>query len=212
MAHLATVASHHVNGVAALHSRLLRETVLRDFAELWPERFTNVTNGVTPRRFVALANPRLAALITEAIGDGWLRDLDRLRELEPLADDAAFRDALARGQARQQGARSPAGCARRTALGVDPASLFDAQCKRIHEYKRQHLNLLHVDRAVATASGAATTRRSRRARSCFAGKAAPGVPHGQADHPARRTASPRRSPPTRARATACASCSCPTST
>src|SRR6185503_2022820 len=92
MAHLAVVASHHVNGVAALHSRLLTQTVLRDFAELWPERFTNVTNGVTPRRFVALANPRLAELVTEAIGDGWLRDLERLRDLEPLADDAGFQD------------------------------------------------------------------------------------------------------------------------
>src|SRR4029079_19530255 len=92
MAHLATVASHHVSGVAALHSRLLRETVLRDFAELWPERFTNVTNGVTPRRFVALANPRLADLTTDALGDGWRRDLDRLRGLEAFADDAAFQD------------------------------------------------------------------------------------------------------------------------
>ena len=91
-----------INGVAALHSRLLRETVLRDFAELWPERFTNVTNGVTPRRFVALANPRLAELITEAIGDGWLRDLDALRELERFADDAGVPGPLARGQAREQ--------------------------------------------------------------------------------------------------------------
>src|SRR6185369_5854001 len=92
MAHLATVASHHVNGVAALHSRLLRETVLRDFAELWPDRFINVTNGVTPRRFMALANPRLTELITEAIGDGWLTDLDRLKGLEKYADDAAFQE------------------------------------------------------------------------------------------------------------------------
>src|SRR5580704_4959105 len=84
MAHLATVASHKVNGVAALHSRLLRDTVLRDFAELWPERFTNVTNGVTPRRFIALANPQLSTLFDEAIGDGWRRNLERLRELEPL--------------------------------------------------------------------------------------------------------------------------------
>src|SRR5512139_1777255 len=92
MAHLATVASHHINGVAELHSRLLTETVLRDFAELWPERFTNVTNGVTPRRFVALSNPRLADLITEAVGDGWLKDLDRLRELEKHAADTGFQD------------------------------------------------------------------------------------------------------------------------
>jgi starch phosphorylase len=138
MAHLATVASHRVNGVAALHSRLLRETVLRDFAELWPDRFTNVTNGVTPRRFVGLANPRLADVIGEAIGDGWLRDLDRLRELETHVRDAAF-------QERWRGVKH----ANKVALaarvpGLDPAALLDAQCKRIHEYKRQHLNLLHA--------------------------------------------------------------------
>jgi starch phosphorylase len=138
MAHLATVASHHVNGVAALHSRLLRETVLRDFAELWPERFTNVTNGVTPRRFVALANPGLAQLITDAIGDGWQRDLERLRGLEKLATDAAFTE---RWRAVKQA--NKAALAARVG-GFDPAALLDAQCKRIHEYKRQHLNLLHA--------------------------------------------------------------------
>jgi starch phosphorylase len=139
MAHLATVASHHVNGVADLHSRLLRETVLRDFAQLWPERFTNVTNGVTPRRFLALANPRLCELITDAIGEHWLRDLERLRELEHFADDAAFQDrwhAVKRANAADLA----------TWLGdaFDPAAMVDAQCKRIHEYKRQHLNLLHA--------------------------------------------------------------------
>ncbi len=143
MAHLATVASHHVNGVAALHSRLLTETVLRDFAELWPERFTNVTNGVTPRRFVALANPRLADLVTEAIGEGWLRDLDRLRELEKVAADTAFQDRwLAVKHANKAELASWLRATHN--LVADPASLFDAQCKRIHEYKRQHLNLLHV--------------------------------------------------------------------
>jgi starch phosphorylase len=143
MAHLATVASHHVNGVAALHSRLLRETVLRDFAELWPERFTNVTNGVTPRRFVALANPKLAALITDAIGDGWVRDLDRLRELERFADDPAFQD---RWRAIKHANKVTLAGWLRDAHGLilDPAALVDAQCKRIHEYKRQHLNLLHA--------------------------------------------------------------------
>jgi len=138
MAHLATVASHHINGVAALHSRLLRETVLRDFAELWPERFTNVTNGVTPRRFVALANPRLADLITSAIGDGWQRDLAKLRGLESFATDAGFRD---RWRAVKQA--NKAALAARSA-SFDPTALLDAQCKRIHEYKRQHLNLLHA--------------------------------------------------------------------
>ena len=137
MAHLATVASHHVNGVAELHSRLLVQTVLRDFAELWPERFTNVTNGVTPRRFVGLANPRLSDLVTEAIGDGWLRDLDRLRELEELADDPAF-------QERWRAVKHANKVDLATRFPFDPHALLDAQCKRIHEYKRQHLNLLHA--------------------------------------------------------------------
>jgi len=143
MAHLATVASHHINGVAALHSRLLCETVLRDFAELWPERFTNVTNGVTPRRFLGLANPRLSALVTEAIGDGWLRDLDRLRELERFADDRAFQD---RWRAVKQANKVELAGWLRTTYGLtcDPSAMLDAQCKRIHEYKRQHLNLLHA--------------------------------------------------------------------
>jgi starch phosphorylase len=143
MAHLATVASHHINGVAALHSRLLRETVLRDFAELWPERFTNVTNGVTPRRFVALSNPRLADLVTDAIGVGWLRDLERLRDLEGHADDAAFQE---RWRTVKHANKAELATWLRHAHGLscDPSSMFDAQCKRIHEYKRQHLNLLHV--------------------------------------------------------------------
>ena len=143
MAHLATVASQKVNGVAELHSRLLRETVLRDFAELWPARFTNVTNGVTPRRFLAQSNPRLSSLITEAIGDGWLTDLGLLAGLEPFAGDAVFRE---RWRAVKQANKARladwiGGTMGRT---VDPHTLFDAQCKRIHEYKRQLLNLLHV--------------------------------------------------------------------
>ena len=143
MAHLATVASHHINGVAALHSRLLCQTVLRDFAELWPERFTNVTNGVTPRRFMGLANPRLAELITDAIGDGWLRDLERLTALAPLAEDAAFRE---RWRMVKQANKAELARWLRTTSGMpcDPEALLDAQCKRIHEYKRQHLNLLHA--------------------------------------------------------------------
>ncbi len=143
MAHLATVASHHVNGVAELHSRLLQETVLRDFAELWPERFTNVTNGVTPRRFMALANPRLAELITDAIGDGWVRDLDMLRELEPFADEPAFRDDW-RAVKHANKVELANWLRGHHGLVCDAASMFDAHCKRIHEYKRQHLNLLHV--------------------------------------------------------------------
>src|SRR5262245_266105 len=143
MAHLATVASHHINGVAALHSRLLRETVLRDFAEMYPERFTNVTNGVTPRRFVALANPKLSDLITEAIGEGWVTDLDRLCGLEKLARDAAFTE---KWRAVKRANKTDLARWLRTThdLDADPQSLFDCQCKRIHEYKRQHLNLLHA--------------------------------------------------------------------
>ncbi len=139
MAHLATVASHHINGVAALHSRLLRETVLRDFAEMWPERFTNVTNGVTPRRFVAQANPRLSDLISEVVGDGWVRDLDGLRGLEKVAYDTSFQERW-----RAVKLANKTDLARKQLGRFDPTALFDAQCKRIHEYKRQHLNLLHA--------------------------------------------------------------------
>jgi starch phosphorylase len=143
MAHLATVGSHHVNGVAALHSRLLRETVLRDFAELMPERFTNVTNGVTPRRFVALANPRLTQLVNEAIGPGWLADLSQLAKLAPFAADGSFREKW-RAVKRANKESLFDFLARTLERSFDPAALLDAHCKRIHEYKRQHLNLLHV--------------------------------------------------------------------
>jgi glycogen phosphorylase len=143
MANLATVGGHAVNGVAALHSRLLRETVLSDFAEMYPERFTNVTNGVTPRRFIALTNPDLGRLISDAIGDGWLKDLDRLQELRRFADDAGFRERW-RAVKRKNKQHFAAWLERVHKKSIDPASLFDAQCKRIHEYKRQHLNLLHV--------------------------------------------------------------------
>ncbi|MDE2262952.1 MAG: glycogen/starch/alpha-glucan phosphorylase [Gammaproteobacteria bacterium] len=143
MAHLACVASHAVNGVAALHTRLLKESVLRDFHDLWPERFSNKTNGVTPRRFLLLANPGLARLICEAIGDRWVRDLERLRDLEPFADDPAFQRRWR--QIKRANKEDLSAYARdRTGVTVDPESLFDVQVKRIHEYKRQHLNVLHV--------------------------------------------------------------------
>ncbi|MBI5329111.1 MAG: glycogen/starch/alpha-glucan phosphorylase [Betaproteobacteria bacterium] len=143
MAHLACVGSHAINGVAALHSELLKADVLNDFHALWPQKFSNKTNGVTPRRWMALANPGLASLISEAIGDGWLRDMDRLRELEPLVEDSGFRArwrSIKLTNKHQFGifARDVAG------VGVDPDSLFDVQVKRIHEYKRQHLNVLHI--------------------------------------------------------------------
>ena len=143
MAHLAAVGSFAINGVATLHSELLKTTVLRDFHELWPEKFSSVTNGVTPRRFIALANPPLARLIEDTIDGDWLRNLDSLRRLQPWADDPSFR---ARWREVKMGAKQQlAGYIREvTGIEVDPASLFDIQAKRIHEYKRQHLKLLHL--------------------------------------------------------------------
>jgi glycogen phosphorylase len=143
MAHLACVGSRAVNGVARLHTELLKRDVLRDFHELWPDRIRSITNGVTPRRFVALTNPGLTALITRAIGEGWVRDLDQLRRLEPLAEDAAFRQEWRAVKAANRRALA-AEVERRTGVAVDAESLFDVQVKRIHEYKRQHLNVLHV--------------------------------------------------------------------
>jgi starch phosphorylase len=143
MANLACVGSHTINGVAQLHSDLLKQTVLRDFAELWPEKFCNVTNGVTPRRFVGVSNPGLTALITEQVGDGWLHDLERLRELEPLADDTGFQEEWR--AIKVENKRRLAGLIEeRCGIGVSPESLFDVQVKRIHEYKRQHLAVLHI--------------------------------------------------------------------
>jgi starch phosphorylase len=144
MAHLAVVGSHSVNGVAALHSRLLREHVMRDFAELYPERFNNKTNGVTPRRFVRLANPGLAALLNETLGgDAWVRDLELVRGLEKHADDDAFLERI-RSIKRQNKERVGAMVHKVLGLDVDPESIFDTQIKRIHEYKRQLLNVLHI--------------------------------------------------------------------
>jgi starch phosphorylase len=143
MAHLACVGSHAINGVAALHTELLQQSVLRDFAEFWPERFSNKTNGVTPRRFLALANPELSELVTEHIGDGWATQLDRLRRLEPLAGDSTFRRRW-RQVKRRNKERLAAYVASQTGIAIDPDWLFDIHVKRIHEYKRQHLNVLHV--------------------------------------------------------------------
>ena len=143
MANLAVVGSHRVNGVAQLHSRLLAETVLRDFAEMWPEKFCNVTNGVTPRRFVAVSNPPLTQLITSRIGEGWLRDSQELRRLEPFADSTEFQEQWR--EVKRQAKRRLAGLVyQQTGVRIDPASMFDVQVKRIHEYKRQHLNVLHI--------------------------------------------------------------------
>jgi glycogen phosphorylase len=172
MAHVATVASHTINGVAALHSDLLRKTVLRDFADTFPERFTNVTNGVTPRRFLALSNPRLGRLLSETLGEGWLKDLGRLEGLRPYADDAAFQDRFRAIKASCK-ARLAAWLEGTQKIKVDPSTLFDAQCKRIHEYKRQHLALLHalwLYRRIRSGDCRGMTPRTV----LFAGKAAPG--------------------------------------
>jgi len=143
MAHLATVGSHAVNGVAALHSDLLTASVLKDFYELWPERFSNKTNGVTPRRFLALANPGLRALLNQALGDYWLTDTSALRGLEARADDAGFQRQWR--AVKEANKRRLADYIRaHTGIELDPAWLFDIQVKRIHEYKRQHLNVLHI--------------------------------------------------------------------
>jgi starch phosphorylase len=143
MAPLAIVGSHSTNGVAQIHSDLLRTRVVREFAELFPERFNNKTNGVTPRRWLLAANPELSRLITEAIGDHWITDLDHLRELRPMADDAAFRESFLRAK-RASKVRFAAWVQQTAGQTIDPDSIFDCQIKRIHEYKRQLLNALHV--------------------------------------------------------------------
>ncbi len=143
MANLATVGSFAVNGVAELQSRLLRERTLRDFAEMWPEKFQNKTNGVTPRRFMKLANPRLSELITSKVGDGWLNDLTKLSELERHVNDPSFRE-----QWREIKQKNKQELAEwlypRTGIELDPTSIFDVLVKRLHEYKRQLLKVLHI--------------------------------------------------------------------
>ena len=143
MANLSIVGSHKVNGVSKLHSDLLVETIFSDFAALWPDRFTNMTNGVTPRRWLTQANPGLAQLIDSALGTAWRRDLDLLRGLVAKADDAAFRTEFRAVKAHNK-QRLAALVHKTTGVTVNPASLFDVQVKRIHEYKRQLLNVLHV--------------------------------------------------------------------
>ena len=172
MAHLAAVGSRTVNGVARLHSELLRRSALRDFYDLTPEKFTNVTNGVTPRRFLVLSNPQLAALITARLGDGWIKDLEQLRRLEPLAEEAEFRAAW-REIKRRNKARLAELLGQRAGVAVDPDTLFDLQVKRLHEYKRQHLNLLHVIALHNRLRREPEAGRSGRT-VIFAGKAAPG--------------------------------------
>ena len=143
MAHLASAGSHTINGVAQLHSDLLRQDVLADFHALWPGKVINVTNGVTPRRWIALSNPRLTKFLCGAIGDGWIADLAQLKGLEAFVDDPGFRREW-RFIKRSVKEDFTNHIRRHTGVRVDPASLFDVQVKRIHEYKRQHLNVLHI--------------------------------------------------------------------
>ena len=143
MAHLACVGSHSINGVAGLHTELLKTSVLKDFHDLSPAKFSNKTNGVTPRRWIVLSNPRLAALLDDTLGEGWAKDLETLRQLEPLAEDAEFR-ARWRDIKRLNKLDVAHHLRKYTGVAADPDSLFDVQVKRIHEYKRQHLNILHI--------------------------------------------------------------------
>jgi len=172
MAHLACVGSHAINGVAELHSELLKRDVLKDFYELWPKKFSNKTNGVTPRRWMVLSNPQLSDLICEHIGDGWIKDLAQLKRLEPLADDADFRHRWR--EIKQHNKRAFAALAlERTGIVADPDSIFDVLVKRIHEYKRQHLKVLHIVslyHAIKSNPSLAVQPRTF----IFGGKAAPG--------------------------------------
>ena len=143
MANLAIVGSHSTNGVAAIHSELLRTTTVKDLAELFPERFNNKTNGVTPRRWLLLANPELARTISQAIGDGWITDLSELSKLKPLADDQGFRDQLIKAK-REAKRRFASWLKSSSGQVVDPDTIFDCHIKRIHEYKRQLLNALRI--------------------------------------------------------------------
>src|SRR5208282_880014 len=143
MANLAIVGSHSTNGVAAIHSGLLRTTTVKDLAEIFPERFNNKTNGVTPRRWLLLANPPLARVITHAIGDRWTVDLEELRRLKPLATDSGFQESF-RNAKRQAKVKFADWLKTTTGQAVDPDTIFDSQIKRIHEYKRQLLNALRV--------------------------------------------------------------------
>jgi len=172
MANLACVGSFSINGVAELHSRLLRESTLSDYAGLWPHKFNNITNGVTPRRFIRIANPGLADLISKKIGDDWLTDLDQLKLLEKYAEDADFRSKWS--EVKLKNKQELAGLIREiTGVEVDPHSIFDVMAKRLHEYKRQHLMALHIitlyHRLKANPSAEIVPRTF-----IFAAKAAPG--------------------------------------
>ncbi|MDJ0601952.1 MAG: glycogen/starch/alpha-glucan phosphorylase [Crocosphaera sp.] len=172
MANLACLGSHAINGVAALHTELLKQDTLKHFAKLWPEKFYNKTNGVTPRRWILLSNPKLSSLITEKIGDGWSKNLDEMRQLEKFADDAAFRKQWR--EIKQENKRDLAAyLLKYRNIHIDPNTMFDVQVKRIHEYKRQHLMVLEIitlyNRIKENPDGDYVSRTF-----LFGGKAAPG--------------------------------------
>jgi starch phosphorylase len=189
MAHLAIVGSHAVNGVSKLHTQLMRTSLVPDFAQLWPERFSSKTNGVSPRRWLLGANPALARLISDRIGDGWILDLARLAELESAVDDAAFGSALLQVKRANKLRLAPV-VEQAAGVRVDPDAMFDVQVKRIHEYKRQLLAALH---GIHSYLRLAEDRWSRRA----------GLLDGQAHHPllVERGARRQRRPPHRWRPT-----------
>ncbi len=143
MANLACVGSHKINGVSRLHTQLLKDLVLKDCHEFWPDKILSITNGVTPRRWIGVSNPELSALITEAIGEGWLMDMEQLRALEPFAEDSEFRKRW-RNVSKHHKEKVARLAKENFNWTIDPESMFDVQVKRIHEYKRQHLNVLHV--------------------------------------------------------------------
>jgi len=172
MAHLACLGSRRVNGVAAMHSELLKKTVLHDFYQLEPEKFTNVTNGVTPRRWLALCNPELAALISSKIGSSWVRDLKKVRRLETQLDDEEFRRQWRRVKLENK-KKLAQHIRQTTGVVVEPDTLFDIQAKRIHEYKRQHLNVLHIISRYLLLKKSSTIEIAPRT-FIFSGKAAPG--------------------------------------
>lgn len=172
MANLACVGSHCINGVSKLHSKLLKERVLHDFYTIWPEKFSNKTNGITPRRFLLLSNPRLSQLITKTIGDGWIKDLERLHALEAFANKPAFQKAwqLIKLENKNDLAKI---IKAQTNISVDPNTIFDMQAKRFHEYKRQLLNILNVIAMYNHLRNNPTSNFTPRT-IIFAGKAAPG--------------------------------------
>jgi len=172
MAFLALVGSYSVNGVAALHSELLKEGLFNDFYQLWPHKFNNKTNGVTPRRWMAAANPGLRALLDEVLGEEWVTDLSRLKTLESYLDDKAFRQTW-RDIKLENKQRLAALIERETGVKVNPSALFDVQVKRIHEYKRQLLNALHVIHLYVRIKRGDTDNWVDRV-VVFGGKAAPG--------------------------------------